>query len=88
MVKKVPLIWTKNLKTDQEKENFTNLLTNSTIIIGRLKELIEEQSSNLNKTAFSIEDFSDPNWSHKQAFRNGKLAGLKEILDILTIGRP
>lgn len=80
----LPVVWTKHLKTEKERREFEDYLRNSTRALTRLLDIIEESESNLIKKDISETDFEDPNWSHKQAFRNGRLSGLSEIKTILT----
>ena len=51
--------------------------------IGDLKEYIEENERQLLSLNTSASDFEDPNWSHKQAFRNGQLSGLKKMKELI-----
>lgn len=68
--------WTQNLQ-GQAKEDFEIIVRNSTLLLTRLQQIIDEKERSLFASASSVSDFSDPNWSHKQAFRNGELAQLK-----------
>lgn len=79
----IPSDWTKNLKTQEERNNFTQYLNNSGKLLLRLIELIKEKETTLDVNELSVNDFSDVNWSHKQAFRNGKRSALKEIKDLI-----
>ena len=82
MSKNLPVVWTKHLKGDS-KDNFEQLLRNSSTVLSRLTEIIEEKEESLYKSSVSISDFDEPNWSHKQAFRNGQMSGLKEVRELL-----
>lgn len=79
----IPSDWIKNLKTQEEKNNFIQYLNNSGKLLLRLIELIKEKETTLDVNELSVNDFSDANWSHKQAFRNGKRSALKEIKDLI-----
>lgn len=82
MVKPLSTAWT-NGKTEQAKEDFETIVRNSTLLLTRLKEIIEEQERALLNNSFSVSDFSDPNWSHKQAFRNGELSQLTKLKQLV-----
>lgn len=76
--------WTQGL-TGEAKSNFESLVRNSTLLLSKLKEIIEDKERSLQALSLSADDFKDPNWSHKQAFRNGELSSLKKMKDIITI---
>ena len=70
--------WTQHL-TGKEKDDFEVIVRNSTLLLTRLKQIIEDSERSLQSQAYSLKDFEDPNWSHKQAFRNGELARLSKL---------
>lgn len=70
--------WTQHL-SGKDKEDFEVIVRNSTLLLTRLKEIIEESERALQSQSYSVKDFEDPNWSHKQAFRNGELARLSKL---------
>jgi hypothetical protein len=59
---------------------------NSTLLLTRLKEIIEDYERQLQNNSLSLDDFKDPNWSHKQAHRNGSYSAYKKIKDLITLG--
>lgn len=81
MSKTLSIAWTKNLP-DDKKADFELVLRNSTLVLGRLKAILQDE---LRSTydAETMKDFEDPNWSHKQAFRNGDRARLRKVLNLL-----
>ena len=74
--------WTRNLPEDKRKE-FEGLVRNSTLLLTRLKEIIEEAEQSEISQSSSLSDFKDPNWPYKQAFRNGSLSQLKKLKDLI-----
>lgn len=80
----VSLDWTKHLRTEKDREDFVTVLRNSTYITGRLADILRERLDSVYREETKLGDFSDPNWSHKQAFRNGRKQVLKEVLDLLS----
>lgn len=74
--------WIKHLPQDKQKD-FESLVRNSTQLLTRLKQIIEERERELNNSSYSLDDFKDPNWSHKQAYRNGGFAELKRLKEII-----
>jgi hypothetical protein len=74
--------WTQHLPPEKKKD-FEALVRNSTQLLTRLKQIIEDRERELNNSNYSIDDFKDPNWSHKQAYRNGELTELKRLKEII-----
>lgn len=81
MSKSISLTWVKNLPEDK-KDDFELVLRNSTLILGRLRDILKEELQSTYETE-TLKDFEDPNWSHKQAFRNGDRARIRKVLSLL-----
>ena len=79
----LPIQWLSNLKTEEEKKEFLDLVSYNSRVLLRLREILQEKYNSLESTETTLSDFSDPNWAHKQAFRNGEKTGLKEALALL-----
>jgi hypothetical protein len=80
-------VWTKHLKNAKEKEEFESLLRNSTRVLTRLREIIEEKETDLASSQTKIEDYDSPSWAFKEAHRHGRQAELKflkEIIDFIN----
>ncbi len=75
--------WIRQLKTEEERVNFKKTLLASRHVLRRLREILEEERNRLANQETSDKDFEDPNWSHKQAYRNGERKGLKYVEDLL-----
>jgi hypothetical protein len=80
-MKGISLTWVKNLPEDKAKD-FEIVLRNSTMILGRLKAILQEELQNTYNDE-TMKDFEDPNWSHKQAFRNGDRSRIRKTLNLL-----
>lgn len=82
----LPLPWIKHLSNQdsERRDNFEAAVRNSTIALGRLRELLQESLEGLNNKEFTDKQFEDPNWSHKQAYWNGQRSAFKQILNLLT----
>lgn len=76
--------WTAHLQDPERREEFRKLLNNSTTVFSRLLQILEEEERNIERKENSPDDFSDPSWSHKQAFRNGDRSRLQRIKDLLS----
>lgn len=79
----VPLPWLSNLKTEEEKKEFLDLISYNSRVLRRLREILQEKYKALESTETTISDFSDTNWAYKQAYRNGEKTGLKDALALL-----
>lgn len=77
--------WTRHLPDQKAREDFAVIVRNSTLLLTRLGEILEEQEKQSVAASYSQDDFKDPNWSHKQAFRNGRLSMIKTLKEIITI---
>jgi len=77
--------WTKNLKTDEEKERFKNSILGSKTVLRRLQELLNEVEDDLDKTELSTDIYDKPNWDYRQADMNGFRRALKTVRKIITI---
>lgn len=82
MVKGLSTLWTQNLQ-GQDKQDFEMIVRNSTRLLTRLKEILELRERELSQTSLTIKDFEDPNWSHKQAYKNGSLAVYNELKNLI-----
>lgn len=82
----LPAPWIRHLSNqDQEsRNNFEAAIRNSTVALGRLREIIKEELESLDRAEFSDKQFEDPNWSHKLAYLNGQRSKLKSFLNLLT----
>lgn len=80
------IVWTKHLR-GKDKEDFELILSNSTTVLNRLRDILMEEIEELDRSESSIEDFESPAWTHKQAYRNGDRARLRKVLDLITIKR-
>jgi hypothetical protein len=76
--------WLKYCKTDEEREKLKASVLASGYILSILKQIITEESQAVSRQETSIEDFDNPSWSYKQAYRNGIRKGLKITEDLLS----
>ena len=75
--------WIRHLPNEEERANFKKSLLGSRHVLKRLREILEEERQKLSSEETALKDFEDPNWSHKQAYRNGERKGLKYVEDLL-----
>lgn len=77
-------VWTKDLKTPDQKKHFEGVWIASKEVRDKLEAIIKEMEKTSMQKAFSEESFTDPSWAYKQAYINGHLAAYKKVLDILS----
>lgn len=76
------VLWTKQFKDESKKEDFVTILKNSRIVLGRLDEILDEMTDQLEAEQM---DFSDPNWPYKQAALVAQKHTLKKIRKLINI---
>lgn len=78
--------WVKHLPEGKEKEDFISLVRNSRLVLGRLKDVLDEQLQGIARTEGSPETY-DSGYPYLQAYMNGRrqafldLRKLVEFLD-------
>ena len=75
------LQWLKHLKSDEDKEEFTKYLRNSSRIFQVLTKILEGKTKEITLEP----DYSNPSWSHQQADRNGYNRAVKDIIKLIDI---
>jgi hypothetical protein len=78
-------VWTKNLKTKEEQDNFNNQVLGARPVLERLRDLIDEKLQGLDGTELTLKAYDNPNWAYQQAHKNGykgALSLLKELINL------
>lgn len=78
-------VWTKNLKTEEEKQNFTNQVLGARPVLERLQKLLEEKEAELDRSERTQKAYENPNWAYLQAHRNGCASMLQSIKDLINL---
>lgn len=76
--------WTQGMTPDQ-KEAFEKVIRNNSTLVKRLLEILDKWEAEANAKELSIDDFKEPNWANKQAFRNGDKSRIKKVKDLFTL---
>lgn len=77
--------WTSHLlNSPLEKKSLEDTIYNSTLVLNRLKDILEEKERALLTKAHSSSSFQSPSWAFEQAYTNGKLQELTELKQLLT----
>lgn len=77
--------WTKHLQSKQEKEDFERSVLGSRRVLERLKALIEERETALDRSELDPKSFENPSWAYLQAFKNGSRSAyntIKRLIDL------
>lgn len=78
-------VWTKHLKTSEEKENFRNSVYGARHVLNRAIEIIDAEGNGVKNAILSPAIYDQPNWDYRQAHSNGFLAGLEFAKKLLTV---
>ena len=78
-------VWTKNLKTEEERQNFNNQLLGARPVLQRLSDLLEEKEKELDRSERSQKAYENPNWAYLQAHRNGCAGMLQSIKELINL---
>lgn len=75
--------WTKHLKDKESKVAFELRLAHSKDILSVLKNIIEEDLSNVDKAMLKVEAYEKGAWSYFQADQLGSKRSLIKLLELL-----
>lgn len=75
--------WHSHLSNKDDKEKFKLYLQSNKDLFRRLDTILDKITEEELSGSIGLEDFDKPNWAEKQAYRNGKLAALKNIKTLL-----
>lgn len=85
-MKQINFKWVKHL--DQaDRPKFEEAVRADVFVLSRLNAILDEMEDEITREENSLEQFKDPNWHYKQAFRLGdryRIEKLKELLIHLT----
>lgn len=82
----LPVQWLRHLAdaNDDTKKNFEGAIRNSTTLIIRFKEILQEELDSIERQDTSDKQFEDPNWSHKRAYWDGQRSKIRAHLNLFT----
>ena len=78
MKKRLSTAWVQHKHSD-DKQKFADLVFNSTAILTRLDEILNEHASALAASEASSEPYDNPNWAYLQAHRNGQKDMIRQL---------
>ena len=76
------LVWFKNVP-EEHKAQFAQELKAS-VALKKLMEILRDKAETMTRKGFREEDYDTSDWVFKQAFNNGRLAELQEIVDLIN----
>jgi (p)ppGpp synthase/HD superfamily hydrolase len=80
-------LWFKDvLNSPKAKQDLELTIRNSTIVLGRLREILEEELRTLENKQIA-HDYSDASWPYKQADFNADKRRIKWLIDLISIER-
>ncbi len=77
--------WTNHLKTQEEKDRFSDSVKGSRLVLERLSQILRQEEEGITRTELSVESYDNPNWSHKQAFRNGQRSVYRKLQSLTNL---
>ena len=83
----LPLVWFTGCSTKEQKEARENLVRNSTQVFDILLQILRDKAEIIERKGLREEDYAEAGWTTLSAFRNGKLADLYEIADLLKFNK-
>lgn len=80
---KVNYRWLKHLPDQNDRKEFESAILSDGLVLGRLLAIIEEMDQELDQEEMSPEQFDNPNWAFKRAYRSGDKYRIKELKELL-----
>lgn len=79
--------WTQHLKSKEQQERFLQALKNDTLVLGRLRDIIEEEIEAVGRREVRSDSYDSPSWAYQQAHYNGVRQQLLALRDLLSFLR-
>ena len=79
--------WTRHLKHPKDKEEFEKYVLGSRALLNRLKDILKEKETALDRSEASLEAYDKPNWRERQAHKNGYRSCLYNIRTLIDLER-
>lgn len=75
--------WTRHLKTQKERDNFSSMVRNNRVLLTRLLGILDEKLETIERSENSLETYQNPAYASWQAHQNGRRASLREVRRLL-----
>lgn len=77
--------WTSHIGDPEVKEAFKSQILSSRVALDRLKTILKEEETGLNRSETDIKSFDQPNWDYRQAYKNGYRASLGFVTKLIDL---
>lgn len=77
--------WTRHLQDPQQKADFVKQVLHSKEVLDRLTVLCKEKEETIDRSELDIKNFDQPNWEHRQAFKNGMRSVLHYFKTLINL---
>lgn len=77
--------WTEHLNNDKDKEEFEKEIIRAKRVLDRLKTIYEEDREALDRSEENQRIYDLPNWSHRQAHKNGVRQSIRENIRFVDL---
>lgn len=77
-------VWTAGMTLDEAAE-FKNYLKSQKKLLERLRQILAARLEGIDRKGLFEEDYKTTDWVPLMAFRNGRIAEIKELDDLLAI---
>ena len=81
---RVPAIWVKD-KSPEEVESISYVLRNNQILIQELLKILDHMEQEEFRAERDAAQYDTPNWSHKQADRNGAVRAINKVKSLFNL---
>lgn len=79
--------WTKHLKNEKDKEDFSKYVLGSKALLNRLREILEDKEHSLDYSETALETYDNNNWSYRQAHKNGYRSCIRSIKKLIDLNK-
>lgn len=76
--------WFVGARDEREKKVREELIRASSTMAMVVLEILDRWEDELNRQEINKDDYDSPNWSHKQAHRNGERSRIKKVRDLFA----
>lgn len=80
---KVKTVWLNNIP-EKDRENFKQRILGSKDIFAVLLKILHDEYRTIERKGFKEEDYRSMDWTHVQAFNNGRLASIQKIAELIN----
>jgi len=83
-MKNLATMWTEHISDADKKAEFVKLMRNSTLSLGRLRDIIRKLQTELLRSERSVKTYDNRNWTYLQAHTNGMLQAYGNVDRLLS----